>query len=127
MKEQLVELSSRYDETAQDSGTGRAGRSCVCGAPSQDGRPRRGAVLSKFTDALADARATVNELATRYARRWDITRAFHPPGISCPCAIVRSQSKIWARLQGDLKRSLRLSLREDGSGKLSGRASGSGR
>ncbi len=103
MKEQLVELSSRYDETAQDSGT--AGQAEAAFAELHRRMGARGAeqYVSKFTDALADARATVNELATRYAKEMGYYKGFHP-GISCPVCHRPVTEENLGEVQGDLKK-----------------------
>lgn len=103
MKEQLVELSSRYDEAAQDSGT--AGKTEAAVAELHRRMGARGAeqYVSKFTDALVDARAAVNELATRYAKEMGYYKGFHP-GISCPVCHRPVTEENLGEVQGDLKK-----------------------
>jgi DNA repair exonuclease SbcCD ATPase subunit len=103
MKEQLVELSSRYDEAAQDSGTAGQAEAAVAELHRRMGARGAEQYVSKFTDALADARAAVNELATRYAKEMGYYKGFHP-GISCPVCHRPVTEENLGEVQGDLKK-----------------------
>lgn len=103
MKEQLVELSSRYDEAAQDSGTAGQAEAAVAELHRRMGARGAEQYVSKFTDALADARAAVNELAARYAKEMGYYKGFHP-GISCPVCHRPVTEENLGEVQGDLKK-----------------------
>jgi len=103
MKEQLVELSSRYDEAAQDSGAAGQAEAAVAELHRRMGARGAEQYVSKFTDALADARAAVNELAARYAKEMGYYKGFHP-GISCPVCHRPVTEENLGEVQGDLKK-----------------------
>ena len=82
MKLQLGELSVRYNEAAQDSGTAEIDAEIL--ALNQKLAQRRAEQYqSRYTQAMADTNAKVQALARQYQRENQILKAF-VPGISCP-------------------------------------------
>lgn len=84
MQERLVELSRRYDETAQDA-RGEAAEQQKELHALREKLVRRQAeqYQSKFTQPMAEAYARVSDLGARYQRETASYKAFHA-GMDCP-------------------------------------------
>ena len=83
MQEQLVELSSRYDESIRDSSDEDGVSDTLSELHQKLGARSAQQYVSKYTDALADARALVKELSDRYLKEMEHAKRLQP-GVSCP-------------------------------------------
>ena len=103
LEARLVELSDRYNEAAQDTG----------GTPELDARilelqkklvqRQTEQYRSKYTQAMAEASAKVQELGKRYQRESQILKAF-VPGISCPTCRRPVTAENLPEVQGALQK-----------------------
>ena len=103
LEARLVELSDRYNEAVRDAG----------GTPELDARilelqkklAQRQAeqYQSKYTQAMAEANAKVQELGKRYQRESQILKSF-VPGISCPICRRPVTEENLPEVQGELQK-----------------------
>jgi len=104
MQEQLVELSSRYDEVVRDSGEGNT-EAVIAALHQKLGARNAEQYVSKYTGALADAKALVNELGARYAKEMGHYKSFLP-GVSCPVCHRPVTEGTLAEVQTELKKAI---------------------
>ena len=84
MQEQLGELSARYEELVRDGRDGTTDtQDALITLRSKIAQRQAEPYHSKYTKALADAQAKINELGGRYTREVGIFRAM-VPGTVCP-------------------------------------------
>lgn len=84
MQERLVELSRRYDETAQDvHGDASEQQKALQELREKIIRRQAEQYQSKFTQPMAEAYARANDLGARYQRETAAYKAFHA-GMDCP-------------------------------------------
>jgi len=103
MKEQLVELSARYDEVAQDSGADAQTETAIAELHRKMGARGAEQYISKFTDALATAKALANDLAAKYNKEMRYYQGFHP-GMSCPVCHRPVTEDTLGEVQAELKK-----------------------
>ena len=82
LENQLVELSARYNEAAQDNSTSEVDAEILT-LNQRLAQRRAEQYQSKYAQAMAGTSAKVQELARQYQRENKILKAF-VPGISCP-------------------------------------------
>ena len=104
MQEQLVELSRRYDETAQDT-RGEAAEQQKELHALREKLVRRQAeqYQSKYTKPLAELSAKVRELGAHYQRESAIYKAFHA-GMECPTCHRPVTEQSLSEVQAALKK-----------------------
>lgn len=83
MEAQLRELSVRYEEAAKGSNSTAEIDAQILDLGQKQARRRAEQYQSKYTQAMADANAKVQELGKRYQRENQIMKAF-VPGVACP-------------------------------------------
>ena len=104
METRLVALSTRYEEAAQSSGTAELDAQLL--ALNQKLAHRRAEQYqSRYTQALADANAKVQELGKQYHRENQILKAF-VPGVSCPTCRRPVTEQNLPEVQGALQASI---------------------
>ena len=103
MEARLVELSARYEEAVHgSSGTSELDTQLL--ALNQKLAQRRAEQYqSKYTQAMANAVAKVEELKKRYCREAQILKAF-APGVSCPTCRRPVTEKNLPEVQGELQK-----------------------
>lgn len=106
MQEQLVELSRRYDETAQDA-RGEAAEQQKELHALREKLVRRQAeqYQSKYTKPLAELSAKVRELGAHYQRESAIYKAFHA-GMECPTCHRSVTEQTLPEVQAAIKKTL---------------------
>ena len=92
MQERLVELSRRYDETAQDT-------------RGEAAEQQKELHQSKFTQPMAEAYARVNDLGARYQREMASYKAFHA-GMECPTCHRSVTEQTLPEVQAAIKKTL---------------------
>ena len=104
IQERLVELSRRYDETAQDA-RGEAAEQQKELHALREKLVRRQAeqYQSKYTKPLADISAKVKELGARYQRETAAYKAFHA-GMECPTCHRPVTEQSLSEVQAALKK-----------------------
>ena len=104
MQEQLGELSARYEELVRD---GRGGmtdtQDALITLRSKIAQRQAEPYHSKYTKALADAQAKINELGGRYTREVGIFRAM-VPGTVCPTCHRAVTAENLKEVQSAIKR-----------------------
>ena len=84
MRDKLVELSARYEETARDSRADISARAqTIASLKEKIARRQAEQYQSKFTTALAEADARMKELAMQYQREAKTYKDM-VPGVACP-------------------------------------------
>lgn len=84
MQEQLGELNARYEELIRDGCDGTADtQDALIALKSKIAQRQAEQYHSKYTNAIADAQAKINELGGRYTREVGIFRSM-VPGTVCP-------------------------------------------
>lgn len=106
MQERLVELSRRYDETAQDA-RGEAAEQQKELHALREKLIRRQAeqYQSKYTKPLAELSAKVRELGAHYQRESAIYKAFHA-GMECPTCHRSVTEQTLPEVQAAIKKTL---------------------
>ena len=106
MQERLVELSRRYDETAQDT-RGEAAEQQKELHALREKLVRRQAeqYQSKYTKPLAELSAKVRELGAHYQRESAIYKAFHA-GMECPTCHRSVTEQTLPEVQTAIKKTL---------------------
>ena len=106
MQERLVELSRRYDETAQDT-RGEAAEQQKELHALREKLVRRQAeqYQSKYTKPLAELSAKVRELGAHYQRESAIYKAFHA-GMACPTCHRSVTEQTLPEVQTAIKKTL---------------------
>ena len=106
MQERLVELSRRYDETAQDA-RGEAAEQQKELHALREKLVRRQAeqYQSKYTKPLAELSAKVRELGAHYQRESAIYKAFHA-GMECPTCHRSVTEQTLPEVQTAIKKTL---------------------
>ena len=106
MQERLVELSRRYDETAQDT-RGEAAEQQKELHALREKLVRRQAeqYQSKYTKPLAELSAKVRELGAHYQRESAIYKAFHA-GMECPTCHRSVTEQTLPEVQAAIKKTL---------------------
>ena len=106
MQERLVELSRRYDETAQDT-RGEAAEQQKELHALREKLVRRQAeqYQSKYTKPLAELSAKVRELGAHYQREGAIYKAFHA-GMECPTCHRSVTEQTLPEVQTAIKKTL---------------------
>ena len=106
MQERLVELSQRYDEAARDDRSDAAEQQRNLSAlRAKIARRQAEQYQSKFTQALADISAKVEELGARYQRETAAYKAFHA-GMECPACHRSVTEQSLPEVQAALKKVL---------------------
>ena len=102
MQEQLVELSQRYDEMAHDErGDTMQQQKELHALREKIVRRQAEQYQSKFTEALAEITAKVNDLGVRYKRETVAYKAFHA-GMDCPTCHRRVTEETLPEQKGQL-------------------------
>ena len=105
MEARLGELSVRYNEAAQHSSTTAEIDAEILEMNQKLAQRRAEQYQSKYTQALADASARVQELGKQYQRENQIMKAF-VPGVSCPtCRRPVTEQNI-SEVQGVLQKTI---------------------
>jgi DNA repair exonuclease SbcCD ATPase subunit len=102
MRERLVELSSTYDDLARDSGTDEQTSVAIAELHRKMGARSAEQYISKFTDALAEAKSAVDALAARYAKELSYYKSLRP-GVSCPVCHRPVTAENLSEVQAELK------------------------
>ncbi len=102
LQEQLVELSSRYDEAVKDSGEGET-ETALAALHQKLGARSAEQYVSKYADALGETRALINELGTRYTKEVEHYKSFQP-GVSCPVCHRPVTVETLGEVQAELKK-----------------------
>ncbi len=102
LQEQLVELSSRYDEAVKDSGEGET-ESALASLHQKLGARSAEQYVSKYADALGETRALINELGARYTKEVEHYKSFQP-GVSCPVCHRPVTAETLGEVQAELKK-----------------------
>ena len=106
MQERLVELSGRYEEAARDERTDTSKlREQLQTLREKIARREGEQYQSKFTEALAEASARVNDLGVRYQRESAAYKAFHA-GMECPACHRSVTEQSLPEVQAALKKVL---------------------
>ena len=106
MQEQLVELSQRYDEMAHDErGDTMQQQKELHALREKIVRRQAEQYQSKFTEALAEITAKVNDLGVRYKRETVAYKAFHA-GMDCPTCHRRVTEETLPEVQAALKKTI---------------------
>ncbi len=102
LQEQLVELSSRYDEAVKDSGEGEMEAALVALYQKLGARSAE-QYASKYADALGETRALINELGARYTKEVEHYKSLQP-GVSCPVCHRPVTEETLGEVQAELKK-----------------------
>lgn len=106
MQERLVELSRRYDETAQDvHGDASEQQKALQELRERIIRRQTEQYQSKFTQPMAEAYARVNDLGARYQREMASYKAFHA-GMECPTCHRSVTEQTLPEVQTAIKKTL---------------------
>lgn len=106
MQERLVELSRRYDETAQDvHGDASEQQKALQELRERIIRRQTEQYQSKFTQPMAEAYARVNDLGARYQREMASYKAFHA-GMECPACHRSVTEQTLPEVQTAIKKTL---------------------
>ena len=106
MQERLVELSRRYDETAQDvHGDASEQQKALQELRERIIRRQTEQYQSKFTQPMAEAYARVNDLGARYQREMASYKAFHA-GMECPTCHRSVTEQTLPEVQAAIKKTL---------------------
>lgn len=106
MQERLVELSRRYDETAQDvHGDASEQQKALQELRERIIRRQTEQYQSKFTRPMAEAYARVNDLGARYQREMASYKAFHA-GMECPTCHRSVTEQTLPEVQTAIKKTL---------------------
>lgn len=106
MQERLVELSRRYDETAQDvHGDASEQQKALQELRERIIRRQTEQYQSKFTQPMAEAYARVNDLRARYQREMASYKAFHA-GMECPTCHRSVTEQTLPEVQTAIKKTL---------------------
>ncbi len=101
MRERLVELSSTYDDLARDTDANEQ-TEAVAELYRKMGARSAEQYISKFTDALAEAKSAVDALAARYAKELSYYKGLQP-GVSCPVCHRPVTAENLSEVQAELK------------------------
>lgn len=102
MKEQLVELSSMYDDMAQEH-SGAQTDAAAAEFHRKMGARSAEQYISKFSDALAETRALINDLGARYTKEVGYYKSLCP-GVSCPVCHRPITQENLSEVQTELKK-----------------------
>ena len=106
MQERLLELSRRYDETAQDvHGDASEQQKALQELRERIIRRQTEQYQSKFTQPMAEAYARVNDLGARYQREMASYKAFHA-GMECPTCHRSVTEQTLPEVQTAIKKTL---------------------
>ena len=106
MQEQLVELSSRYDEAVQDvRGDASEQQKALQELREKIIRRQAEQYQSKYTKPLAELSAKVRELGAHYQRESAIYKAFHA-GMECPTCHRSVTEQTLPEVQAAIKKTL---------------------
>ena len=106
MQEQLVELSSRYDEAVQDvRGDASEQQKALQELREKIIRRQAEQYQSKYTKPLAELSAKVRELGAHYQRESAIYKAFHA-GMDCPTCHRSVTEQTLPEVQAAIKKTL---------------------
>ena len=105
MEVRLGELSALYEEAAKGSNSTAEIDAQILDLGQQQARRRTEQYQSKYTQAIAEANAKVQELGKQYHRENQILKAF-VPGVSCPTCRRPVTEQNLAEVQGALQASI---------------------
>ena len=105
MEARLRELSVRYEEAAKGSNSTAEIDAQILDLGQQQARRRAEQYQSKYTQAIAEANAKVQELGKQYHRENQILKAF-VPGVSCPTCRRPVTEQNLPEVQGALQASI---------------------
>ena len=105
MEVRLRELSVRYEEAAKGSNSTAEIDAQILDLGQQQARRRAEQYQSKYTQAIAEANAKVQELGKQYHRENQILKAF-VPGVSCPTCRRPVTEQNLPEVQGALQASI---------------------
>lgn len=103
LEARLVELSDRYNETVRDAGGTSELDARILELQKKLAQRQAERYQSKYTQAMAEANAKVQELGRQYQREAQILKAF-VPGISCPTCRRPVTEKNLPEVQGALQK-----------------------